>query len=163
MSAINKTFGQNMLLVTSYWGNADTFKLIPVTLDCPYSEVIYDPSTTLLVVISKVAKENFNTVPRLDTDGNPIKAKKPKTNGTAHQEQRIILNTLTEYYIPEKEEQDSFIEQFAVNAKEFDRSKFHRDMAAEDKAAVFVPEKQGLVGEDGKPLKQAKKTSMKKA
>ena len=36
-------YGKNMLLITSYWGDKDTFKMIPLTEDCPYSEVIYVP------------------------------------------------------------------------------------------------------------------------
>ena len=53
---MNNNFGKNMLMFTTHWGEQETFKLMPVTTDCPYSEVIYDPSTTLLVVIGKTKK-----------------------------------------------------------------------------------------------------------
>jgi len=125
------TYGQNMLLITSYWGDKDTFKLMPINKDCPYSEVIYDGSTTMLVVISKDAKDQFQTVPRLSEDGELQKAKKPKTNGKGYQEQRITMNILTEHYIVKKDEQEAFIKQFAVNADEFDYGVFLRDMDKE--------------------------------
>lgn len=148
----NPKYGQNMLLITSYWGNADTFKLIPVVDECPYAEVIYDPATTLLVVISKIQKENFQMVIRLDNDGNPIQAKRPKTNGKPYAEQRSRLNTLQEYYIPEVEEQEEFIKTFAVNADKFDFKKFFVDPEKPD--LMKAEQNLTLVDENGMPLKK---------
>ena len=143
-------YGKNMLLITSYWSDKDTFKLMPITNDCPFSEVIYDPSTTLLVVIGKTSKENFQMVPRLDEDGNPQPVKKPKANGKTFKEQRTTLNVLHEYYIVEREEQESFIKSFAVNAEEYDYDKFLRNIDKEP--TLMEVEKPTLVVESGKPL-----------
>lgn len=145
-------FGKNMLLITSYWGNVDTFKMIPLTEDCPYAEVIYDPATTLLVVISKIVKENFQMVPTLDKDGNLVKAKNPKSNGKPFAEQRSRLNTLQEYYLPNEEEQKSFIQMFAVNAGSYDYEKFIKEASNKSEPALFKPEKLSLVDENGMPL-----------
>ena len=150
---MTKNYGKNMLLHTSYWGNADTFKLMPITMDCPFTEVIYDPGTTLLVVISKIKKENFQYVPKLDDDGETMKAKKPKQNGKAIREQRVLMPVLQEYYITDPVEQEAFIKQFAVNP-EYDYSRFLRDM---DSEPTIVPaEKAPLVDAKGMPLKKAK-------
>ena len=111
-----KAQGNNMMLVTGYWQNTDTFKMIPITEDCPYSEVIYDPNTTLLVVISKIAKTNFQMIPRLDDNGNQVRASKKKDNGNPFKEQRTTIDVFTEYYIVEKEEQETFVDLYA---KEF--------------------------------------------
>jgi hypothetical protein len=143
-------YGKNMLMITSYWSDKDTFKLIPVNNECPYSEVIYDPSTTLLVVIGKTSKENFQMVPRLDEDGNPMPSKKVRANGKSYKEQRTTLNVLHEYYIVEKDEQESFIKQFAVNADTYDYSKFLREIDKEP--TIMAVEKPSLVDADGKPL-----------
>jgi len=143
-------YGKNMLLITSYWSDKDTFKLMPITNDCPFSEVIYDPSTTLLVVIGKTSKENFQMVPRLDEDGNPQPVKKPKANGKTFKEQRTTLNVLHEYYIVEREEQESFIKSFAVNAEDYDYDRFLRNIDKEP--AIMEVEKPTLVDESGKPL-----------
>jgi hypothetical protein len=148
----NPKYGKNMLLITSYWGNADTFKLIPIADDCPYAEVIYDPATTLLVVISKIEKENFQMVIKLDSDGNPIQAKKPKANGKPYAEQRSRLNTLQEYYLPEKEEQEEFVKSFAVNADSFDFKRFMKDLDAPD--IMQSEQTLSLVDENGLPLKK---------
>jgi hypothetical protein len=145
------TYGQNMLLITSYWGDKDTFKLMPINNDCPYSEVIYDGSTTMLVVISKDSKEQFQTVPRLDEDGSLQKAKKPKQNGKPFKEQRLSMNILTEHYIVEKEEQEAFIKSFAVNAEDYNYDKYLRDMKKEPTIAAV--EKQGLVDQHGMAIK----------
>jgi len=149
-------YGNNMKLFTSYWGDADTFKLMPVTDDCPFTEVIYDPTTTLLVVISKLQKDNFQTVPRLDEDGSPIRAKKPKSNGVAHREQRIVMSVLQEYYIVNKEEQEEFIKEFALNADTFSYDKYLRDMDTEP-AALAQVEMPPLVDEKGTPILKSTK------
>ena len=141
-----KEIGQNMLLVTSYWGNADTFKMIPLTEDCPYAEVIYDPATTLLVVISKIVKENFQMVPTLDKDGNLVKAKSPKTNGKPFAEQRSRLNTLQEYYLPNAEEQRNFIKMFATNSESYDYEKFI-EAGNKSEPSIHKVEKLSLVDE----------------
>jgi len=145
------TYGQNMLLITSYWGDKDTFKLMPISNDCPYSEVIYDGSTTMLVVISKDSKEQFQTVPRLDEDGSMQKAKKPKQNGKPYKEQRLTMSILTEHYIVEKEEQEAFIKSFAVNAEEYNYDKYLRNMDKEPTIAAV--EKPGLVDQHGMAIK----------
>lgn len=143
-------YGKNMLLITSYWSDRDTFKLIPITNECPYSEVIYDPATTLLVVIGKTSKENFQMVPRLDEDGNPQPAKKPRANGKSYKEQRTTLNVLHEYYVVDKQEQEDFIRAFAINADTYDYNKFLRDI--EKEPSIMQVEKPVLLDESGKPL-----------
>lgn len=35
--------GKNMLLLTTYFGQAKTFKMMPINRECPYMEVVYDP------------------------------------------------------------------------------------------------------------------------
>lgn len=143
-----------MKLFTSYWGNKDTFKMMPVTDECPFLEVIYDPKLTLLVVISKQRHQKYQMMERLDENGNPIMAKKTKDNGKPWQEQRILMEVLQEYYLTNKEEQEEFIKEFAINADTFDYAKFLRDM--EKEPLFHIPEQLGLVKEDGTPLKSSK-------
>lgn len=151
----SKQYGQNMRIFTSYWGTGDTFKLMPVTDDCPYAEVIYDVSTTLLVVISKIKKNNLQLVEKLDDHGNPVPAKKPKRNNKPWMEKQIQIEVLQEYYITEKSEQEEFIKLFAINAEEYDYSKFLRDVEKEANA-IHIPEQMPLVNENGQPLKVTK-------
>ena len=146
-------FGKNMFLHTSYWGDRKTFKLMPVTEDCPFTEVIYDPATTLLVVIGRHHKQNFETVPRLDDNGDAmLVGKGSRPNGKSIREQRILMDVLHEYFLVERDEQINFIEQFAVNTTAYDYKKYLRDLEQESKLSPG-PEKPGLVDKAGNSLK----------
>ena len=59
MKKTSTNYGQNMMLISTYLGKGNTSKMIPVTDDCPFAEVINYHTTTLLVVISKIKKENI--------------------------------------------------------------------------------------------------------
>ena len=158
----DQSFGKNMLLFTSYWGDNETFKMLPVSEDCPYAEVIYDPTTTLLVVISRIEKENFQLMPRLDDNGQPMRSSKPKENGKPYKEKRETIKVLQEYYIVEKKEQEAFIKMFAINDT-FKYKKFLRDMAKEAAVAsdaspdLIVPKAPPLLDATGKEMEIIKK------
>ena len=151
-------YGNNMLLITSYWANADTFKLIPIVEECPYTEVIFDRSTGLLVVISKISKENYQLMPRLDDNGNHMKSNKPKENGKPYKERRETIRVFQEYYIVEKKEQIAFIESFATNAKTFKFKPFMEEQKKETPVmgatdpGLLTPDKPTLVTKAGTPL-----------
>lgn len=143
------SFGKNMLLITTYWGNETTFKLMPTTRECPFMEVIYDPNTELLVVITTNMKENLQMVPRLDENGNQIASKRPKENGKPWAEKQIQLNVPQEFYLIEKEEQVSLIKELAINSESFDFEKF----MVKKEQNLHVPEMSPLVDAGGAPLK----------
>jgi len=145
-------YGKNMLMISTYLGKSNTFKMIPINQDCPYSEVIYDPTTTLLVVISKIQKENFHMTARLDEDGNPMKAKHAKANGKTYKEKEVVMKTFQEYYIPEYDEQVAFIESFGVNADSFNWGKHLRNIDEEPALDLLEKEKPALVNLQGKEL-----------
>lgn len=121
--------GKNMMLIKSSFRDMNSFALIPVTLDCPYVEAMYDPSSGIMAVINKVKKESFMMVPKLNTEGQPVKLKKPNPQtGKTIKEERVRVDTFSEYYIVDKEDQKRFIELFAVNADKFDYQSFHVDV-----------------------------------
>ena len=155
--ATKNNYGKNMMMITSFWGNNDTFKLIPATDDCPYAEVIYDPNTTLLVVISKLKKENYSLIPVVDSDGNPIKTDNPKNNGTSFKEEQVKMNVFQEYFIPEYKEQLAFIKDFAVNFDTYNYKRFLRNMETEPKLDIPNVEKQPLVDANGAAFKMEMK------
>lgn len=111
----------NMLLITSSWGPAKTFKMIPTSKDCPYNEVIFDVSSKVLAVISKESKESLHMLPKLTDTGDVMRLKiGKKENGKDYAEERKALVTFYEYYIESQNEIISFIKQFASNADTFD-------------------------------------------
>tara|TARA_Y100001937_G_scaffold106911_1_gene149087 strand:+ start:731 stop:1183 length:453 start_codon:yes stop_codon:yes gene_type:complete len=130
-------YGQNMLLTTSNWGPYKTFKLTPVTEDCPYVEVIFDPSSKILAVISKINKSSYHFVPKIDDNGDEVKLKVGKRpNGKDIKEQRVMMQTHAEYYIVEENEIIDFIERFAINADSYDYSTIIKNDVEQMKRAL---------------------------
>jgi transcriptional regulator of acetoin/glycerol metabolism len=150
--------GKNMMLLTTYWGENKTFKLMPVNNDCPYMEVIYDTTTDMLVVITNNTKQNLQMVPKIDDDGNVIAAKKPKNNGKPFKEKQVLIEMPQEFYFIERAEQEEFIKQYAVNATKFDYAQFFTSLEEQlEKKVIAAPEAAPLVDANGKPIKAAKK------
>lgn len=128
MSTIKPT----MLLVTSTWQEKKSFRLIPASLESPFAEGIYDPDSKVLVMMSAQTKESVHMLPKLDDNGDATKAKGPRPNGKLYREQRVTLSTWNEHYITEKDEIESFINMFAVNAKTFNYSTYMSGIVAPD-------------------------------
>ena len=121
---MSNLFGGNMLLIKSDWNEDQTFKLIPLTLDCPYIEGIYDPSTNVLVMISRVSMSKLHMLPKLDDNGDPAPLKVPRKNGRAVKEERKTVGTFQEFYIDNIDAVNSIIDIFAVNKDKFDYKKY---------------------------------------
>jgi hypothetical protein len=110
-----------MRLITSSWGPAKTFKMIPVTKDCPYNEVIFDVQQKVLAIISKESKESLHMLPKLNEVGDVSRLKiGKKENGKDYAEERKALVTFYEYYIENKAEIVDFIKDLAKNAESFE-------------------------------------------
>jgi hypothetical protein len=116
--------GGNMLLVKSSWNDGETFRMLPVTEDCPYVECIFDPSTKVFVIISKVVKTTLHMLPKLDDNGDPAPLKVKRANGRMVKEERKSIETFQEYYIEDMDAMHSIIDVFAVNKSTFDYKKF---------------------------------------
>jgi hypothetical protein len=114
---------KSMMLITSTWGsNAQkTFKLIPVTDDCPYNEGIYDADSKVLALISKEKKESMHMLPKLNEWGDltPMKIGK-RPNGKDYAEERKTLETFYEYYVENVEEVKYLLNSLAINSDSFD-------------------------------------------
>jgi hypothetical protein len=115
----------SMLLITSNWNNKKSFRLIPITNDCPYVECIFDLDTKVLAVIGKETKESFHMLPKLNEFGDLQRMKIGKRdNGKDYAEERKSLDTFYEYYIEEKQEVVEFIKMIAANADTFDYAQY---------------------------------------
>jgi hypothetical protein len=151
MSKLN--YGQNMLLFTTYYGNENTFKLMPLTGECPFAEVIYDKGTDLLVVISKHQKDTFEMIPRVDDNGDIMMAKQPRKNGKPFKEERRNITLPQEYYFADRKEQEDFIKAWAINADTFDYAKYLDEKENEVISKIETPD---LVDAKGGLLKATK-------
>ena len=131
--------GKNMMLMTSPFRNMPSFSLIPVSNECPYVEAMFDPSSGILAVISKISKQSFHMVPRLDDNGQPQRLKVPnKEAGKTVKEQRVSMETFSEFYITEKEEIENFLKIFAINADDFDYNEFMKVDVKETKTSPII-------------------------
>ena len=133
--------GQNMMLVNSTFRNAKSFTLIPVSMDSPYTEAMFDPASGILAVISKVMKQSYHMVPKLNDDGEPIRLKSPnQQTGKTVKEERRLVDTFSEFYLTDKADIDTFIHMFAVNAESFDYAKFTEvDVKETQVSKVILP------------------------
>ncbi len=131
--------GQNMMLMTSAFRNVKSFSLFPVSNDCPYVEAMYDPTSGILAVISKNKKQSFHMLPRLSEDGQPQRLRTPdKATGKTVKEQRVSMETFSEFYITEKDEIENFINIFGVNAESFDYQQFTKIEEKETKVSNLI-------------------------
>lgn len=115
---------KKMLLVTSNWQEQKSFRLLPLTIDSPYSEGIYDPGSKVLVLMSTLKKESFHMMPKLDENGDPTATKQPRPSGKRYKEQRQTVETFTEFYVTEKSEITNLINMIAVNSDVFDFAQY---------------------------------------
>lgn len=148
------TLEKNMILASNYWGEAKSFKLIPATENCPYTEALFDVNTGLLAVISKIKKQVFHNVPKLDDNGDMMYMKLGKReNGKPYKEERRTLETFHEYYIIEEKEIIDFIKAFAINAEDYDYMQYIEVAKKKDNPDIFVPEQPTLVDSTGMDIK----------
>jgi len=123
---------KTMMLVESTWQETKTFKMIPVSSDCPYVECIFDPTSKVFVIISKVTKTSLHMLPKLDEYGKAISG-----NKVAKQDRRSI-DTFQEYYIEEMDSIVDVVNLFAVNAKKFDITKFTDKVSSKPSVAAVA-------------------------
>jgi hypothetical protein len=132
--------GQNMMLVNSSFRNAKSFTMIPVSNDSPYTEAMFDPSSSILAVISKVMKQSYHMVPKLDDDGQPIRLKNPnQQTGKTVKEERRLVDTFSEFYLSDKLDIKDFINIFAINATSFDYESFFIDIKETKVSKIIMP------------------------
>lgn len=80
-------------------GYSDTFKLIPILMNCPYNEAIYDTAEKVLFVVSKEKKNNLHKLSN-------------KTD--------VVIEKYYEYHITTHGEIVTFIKMFCANNEGFD-------------------------------------------
>ena len=130
---------KSMMLVTGSWGNNKTFKMIPVTPDCPFNEAIFDRDSKVLALIGKEKKQSMHMVAKLDDNGD-VKTLKigRRAGGKEYAEERKTLETYYEYYVENPEEIKNIINLFAVNADSFDYNVYMEQAYTEQPASSLI-------------------------
>ena len=129
-----------MMLVNSTFRNAKSFTLIPVSLDSPYTEAMFDPASGILAVISKVMKQSYHMVPKLDDNGDPMRLKTPnQQTGKVVKEERRLVDTFSEFYLSDRADIETFIHMFAINADNFSIEEFFVDLKKTEPSKIILP------------------------
>ena len=148
---MNQQTNKSMMLFTTFWNEDVTFKLMPLSSECPFIEVIYEPNTEMLIVINKHFKQTFHNVPKLDDNGDLMMMKTaPRKNGKPFKEERRTLESYQEYYLIDRQEQIEFIQAVTVNADDFDYEKFM--VKKSEEPAIYQPEKSPILDKNGIPV-----------
>jgi len=112
---------KSMLLIRSVWQNKLTFKMMPISKDCPFVECIYDPESRMLAVVLDKIKDSYHMLPKMDENGDPVPVKgRPRPNGEKTKTERRLVQTYGEVYIADIQDQKQIIELFALNSDVFD-------------------------------------------
>jgi hypothetical protein len=96
---------ENMYIHTTEWNTKPSFRMMPVTEDCPFNEAVYDPENKHLAVISKNKRTQPMFVPKVDNLGQDVGDKL----------ERKDMQVYYEYCIETKDEIEDFIRLFAIN------------------------------------------------
>lgn len=116
----------SMMLITSSWKEAKTFKMIPMDVNCPFVECIYDNEVHVLAVVGKAQKNTFHMLPKIDVNGDVELRKTPSREGKPFKEERRSIETYQEYYMEEQSEIEQFIELFGFNSDTFDYKQYFK-------------------------------------
>ena len=103
-----------MFVYSTDWYGRKSFRMMPMSHECPFNEVIYDPNTRVLAVISKDKKDKPQMLPKLSEKGQVMQLK--GFEGQQIIEERRIMETYYEYYIDNKSDIERFIQMFAMNS-----------------------------------------------
>ena len=90
------------------------------------SEICYFKDIELQEIIdhktnfAKITKTSLHMLPKLDEQGDPMVLKTGKRpNGKVIKESRTTLETFLEYYVEDREDTETIIKMFAMNAETF--------------------------------------------
>lgn len=102
-----------MMVYATQWHGTASFRMLPISEDCPFNEVLYNPNEKVLAVISKDQKDKPQLLPKLNDRGELIPSK--TGSKSPWQEERRMMPAYYEYYVEDAEDIDFFIKTFAVN------------------------------------------------
>lgn len=117
------------MLVSIPWTPTEkSFRLIPVSNECPFIDVVYWKDKKVLEINSSFKKNEYAMYPKVDDNGDIEARKSPKKDETGqtktHKEERRLTEVLQKYYIIDKQEIFDFVEAFAINTDRVDYKRF---------------------------------------
>ena len=108
---------KSMMIISSQRGEFPTFRMIPLTIDCPFAEIVYVPDARALQILYKHAVEGLHMMPKLDDNGQPVPNPKAPKGTNPYKQERKTLTVPQDAYIYNPTEIEEFVQMFAVNDK----------------------------------------------
>lgn len=112
---------KTMMLITSKYEGAPTFRAISISHDCPYNEMIYNPFEKVMGIVTKVTMNVPNVIPKINDDGDFIQHRK-KPNEYARVQK--IMDVPYEYNVSDTAEMEMLLDMFCINEQAFDWKKY---------------------------------------
>lgn len=108
----------NMMLIREMWNGAPSFKMIPLSNDCPYIEAAYDSQAQQLIVRHRDKLPVFQLFERLDENGSPIpvQGKKIPEGHSPYKLQRIQFDGNVTFKISHVEDITRFMSLFLISS-----------------------------------------------
>jgi hypothetical protein len=99
--------------------------MIPTLSDCPFNEVLFDPNSKILAVVSKEKKQAYRLVPKLNDKGRPVIV--TEKGVPVEVQERKLMDNFYEYYLENLDDVQRFIEMFAINSESFDWKEYFKE------------------------------------
>lgn len=132
---------KNMYAVSVTVRGTKSFQLIPVTIDCPYLDGIYDPEFQSLRLTGKSRVQRVVWVQKVDNCGIPEHCGPAKT--TKHNKgfkvERMFVEEEMEYFINDPREIEEFVRTFVVNAEGWELELYPKPLVKEPEVPI-IPE-----------------------
>lgn len=110
-----------MLAVNDTWDEKESFRLIPLTDECSFVEVLFDPGEKVLCLLSKHKKNTFKFIPRVNEKQEYVTTKKDGQLIPAMD--RKLIEYFNETYVKDKQDIKNLIKHLVIN-QDFDFDKF---------------------------------------
>ena len=130
----------SMIFLKEKEGTFDTFKLIPVSNECGFTEIRFNYAKKILTIISKQTYEGFQIIPRINSDGV---YEKSKSHETGYKHERVRMAQFYDYILTDKEDIKTFVNLMDGTVKTDDLEKYFIVVAEAPKEKTKVLDKNG--------------------
>lgn len=147
----------NMMLIREMYNNEPSFKMIPLSNDCPYLEAAFDSQARQLVIRHRDKLSVFQMFERLDDNGHPIpiQGKKIPEGSNPHKLQRIQFDGNVTYKISHVDDITLFMTRFLVQEDQYAIDLLFPKLTEEQLAEFAAKRKEAELANLGPDLQQA--------
>ena len=109
---------KSMMIVACTWQKKPSFKLVSLSKDCPYNEMMYDLDDKVLAIISKELKSKPHLIGKVNGKGQALQSYDKNKKGekvAVPLYERVVMDMYYKYYIEGIKDIKALVEHFAIN------------------------------------------------